>query len=285
MPNQDLTDNSYLLSGDKLYFKRARLILPYLVRLAKAHRTILYSELARAVSIPNPRNLNYPLGEIGKALQMLNRQSHIEIPPIQCIVLNKSQGLPGEGVGWFVTQVDFSSLSKTQKQAWVNAQLEAIYIYPNWDEVLRTFRLESLAPPLDEELRAAGRFGRRGESEQHRRLKKYIAANPSAVGLSNVSAGNTEIDLPSADRIDVQFIKGNMRIAVEVKSIISNHDDLLRGLFQCVKYKHLIEAEQVVKGYYRSCQVILALQGTFPDDLQFVRTLLGIDVIDNISIK
>lgn len=62
---------SYLLQGDKLYQQRARLALPYLVRQAKANKKIYYSDLAHEVDMPNARNLNYVLGEIGTALESL----------------------------------------------------------------------------------------------------------------------------------------------------------------------------------------------------------------------
>ena len=50
--------NSDLLNGEKLYLERAKVTLPYLVRQAKAGQTIYYSDLAKEVGIPNPRNLN-----------------------------------------------------------------------------------------------------------------------------------------------------------------------------------------------------------------------------------
>jgi hypothetical protein len=53
--------SSNLLSGEKLYLERARTTLPYLVRQAKAGKTIFYSDLAIEINIPNPRNLNYIL--------------------------------------------------------------------------------------------------------------------------------------------------------------------------------------------------------------------------------
>ncbi len=99
--------NSNFLEGEKLYQERARLTLPYLVRQAKAGQTIYYSDLAKEIDIPNPRNLNYVLGAIGNALIELGKKTESEIPPIQCVVINKQQELPGEGVGWFINSADF----------------------------------------------------------------------------------------------------------------------------------------------------------------------------------
>ena len=46
--------------GAKTYQQRARSALPILVRQAKAHQTMFYSELALEMGISNPRTLNYP---------------------------------------------------------------------------------------------------------------------------------------------------------------------------------------------------------------------------------
>lgn len=56
------------ISGDKLYQERARATLPLLVRQAHAGSPIRYGELAAELGMPNPRNLNYVLGSIGKAM-------------------------------------------------------------------------------------------------------------------------------------------------------------------------------------------------------------------------
>ena len=56
--------------GDKLYQQRARVVLPILIRQAFAATPIYYSALAQEAQIPNPRNLNYVLGCIGKPLNV-----------------------------------------------------------------------------------------------------------------------------------------------------------------------------------------------------------------------
>src|SRR5262249_3228678 len=90
-------------AGDKLYQERARAALPLLVRQAIAGSAIRYGELAAELGMPNPRNLNYVLGSIGQTIKALSKHWRLDVPPIQCIVINKKTGLPGEGVGWFVS--------------------------------------------------------------------------------------------------------------------------------------------------------------------------------------
>lgn len=278
--------NANLLSGDKLYLDRARKVLPYLVRQAKAGQTIYYSDLAKEVDIPNPRNLNYVLGSVGNALIALGEETKTDIPPIQCVVINKRQELPGEGIGWFISPTDFAKLNKTQKQKIVAAQLARIYTFQYWDWVLEELNLKPLKTNLKDELDKAKGYKGGGESEQHRKFKEFIAKNPALLGLNdNVGKGQTEYALPSADTVDILFKNNEQKIGVEVKSSISDTADILRGLFQCVKYKHLIEAEQIVNDHQPNSRVILALQGHLPKQLTLVKNLLGIEVIDNIQIS
>jgi len=79
--------------GDKLYQKRARAALPILVRQAIANETIIYSDLAQEIDMPNPRNLNYVLGSIGETLKIVSANWETEIPPINCLVINKNTQL------------------------------------------------------------------------------------------------------------------------------------------------------------------------------------------------
>ncbi|MOA28257.1 hypothetical protein D3C78_1491850 [compost metagenome] len=91
--------------------------------------------------------------------------------------------------------------------------------------------------------------------------------------------------LPSADVIDILFIDQSLKIGVEVKSHISTPEDILRGIFQCVKYKHLIEAKQIVDNELPNSRIILALEGRLPEKFIIAKNLLGIEVIDNIQMS
>jgi hypothetical protein len=275
--------NSEILNGDKLYLERAKKTLPYLVRQAKAGKPIYYSDLAEQIEIPNARNLNYVLGAIGRALIELGKKEKIEIPPIQCIVVNKKQDLPGEGIGWFISEKDFTKLNKTQKQKIVEVQLAKIYTFQYWDWVLEEFNLQPIEVDIEKEIKKAKSKRGTGESEDHKNFKDFISKNPSIIGLKSDLKSEIEYCLPSADKIDVLFRDKLQKIGVEVKSIISDEADILRGIFQCVKYKHLIEAEQVIYDEIPDSKVILALQGKLPEKLILIKNLLGIEVIEDIK--
>ncbi len=273
--------------GDKLYQRRAQATLPILVRQATANQKIRYGDLAEEISIPNPRNLNYILGSIGTTLLDLGRKWHDDIPPIQCLVVNGSTGLPGKGVDDFLQGGDTKQrLNRKQKEALVNKALGSIFAYPKWHRVLSTLELEPakrIAQPFVEAARA-GWGG--GESEEHRLLKYYVARHPACMGLSpNHNTGETEFRLPSGDAVDVVFKSEVAWIAVEIKSIISSEADIARGLFQCVKYRAVIDAWLGSEARSIPCRAILALACPLPQLLIPLRNALGVEVVENVRTR
>ena len=96
---------------------------------------------------------------------------------------------------------------------------------------------------------------------EHNKLKEFIAANPSAVAL-RAKVLRTEIEhrLPTGDAIDVLFTTRSGFVAVEVKSEISAEEDLVRGVFQCLKYETLLNAVNRALGSVADEPVPVALQ-------------------------
>ncbi|WP_224717645.1 hypothetical protein [Pectobacterium versatile] len=274
------------ISGNKLYQKRARYALPILVRQAKSGNIITYSDLAEELKMPNPRNLNYVLGCIGTTLENISEEWKIDIPPIQCLVVNKNTGIPGEGIGWFLTKkYNFSSLSRRQKRNLVDAKLNLIYSFSEWNKILSILNLVELKNNFKNELDSARDFIGGGESDAHKRIKKYISKNPKAIGLSiKTPNGEMECRLPSGDIIDVLFKNKKDWAAVEVKSKISNENDIIRGIFQCIKYKAILEAMQTASGLPQNARAILALESKLPEKLVALKNMLNVEVIDLIKI-
>jgi hypothetical protein len=268
--------------GDKLYQQRARAALPILVRQAKARETICYADLAAEMRIPNPRNLNFVLGSVGQSLLKLAREQGKDIPPIQCLVVNKADGLPGEGVGFFINKVAYKAMSKRQRHAEVDAQLKKIFDYPHWDSVLTAFSMQPATQDFSKIVREAAKGGRGGgESEDHKQLKTHVATNPDILGLrASIANGVNEYILPSGDKLDVLFREGDEWIAVEVKSRISDDADLVRGLFQCVKYHAVLEAFLLSTGRPSNARAVLVVSRPFPYELLPLKNVLGVEVIE-----
>ncbi|MEH2509464.1 hypothetical protein V1291_000818 [Nitrobacteraceae bacterium AZCC 1564] len=58
--------------------------------------------------------------------------------------------------------------------------------------------------------------------------------------------GKIEYRLESSDEVDVWFMYPGHELAIEVKSIRSSEQDHRRGVFQCVKYRALMQAQSHV---------------------------------------
>lgn len=276
------------LWGDKTYQRRARVVLPLLVRQAEAGEKIYYSDLATEMGMTNPRTLNYPLGCVGGALASLSARWGEAVPPIQCIVVNKRDELPGEGIGWFMPRVEeFRRLPRTRQRRLLEEALAGVFAYPRWREVLRELRLPD--PPsfdarmLCEAAQMHGLSG--GEGEAHRLLKEHVAQHPEIIGLATGTEAEIECPLPSGDAVDVLFREGEGWHAAEVKPTSSSDADLVRGIFQCVKYRAVLEAWQASLGLPPGARAVLVLGGTLPTGLRPLRNRLGIETVENVTAR
>ncbi|MCP1550220.1 MULTISPECIES: hypothetical protein [Methylorubrum] len=268
------------ISGDQLFQRRARVALPLLVRQAELQRPIVYRDLAEELGMPNPRNLNYVLGSIGNTLEGLAKSWRVKIPPLQALVINRQTGLPGEGIAWFLRADKFDELPTNKKRAVIDGAHAAIYAFPRWKEILDLLSLEYPTPDATVDIYAAARFGG-GEGERHRIFKERVASRPDLFGLpKGTPAGQIERPLPSGDRLDVSFEREGLWIAAEVKTAQAPEADLVRGLFQCVKYRAILEAVERVSGGVRDVRAVLVLEGQLPSRLIPLRNMLGVRVYE-----
>ncbi len=171
-----------------------------------------------------------------------------------------------------------------QKRAIVEVELQHVFSYPRWREVLDAFSLAPTNSDYTSLVKRASGLGAGGESEQHRALKDFVAHNPTVIGLkASTPVGITEYPLPSGDSLDVSFKDIKTWVAAEVKSAISNEADIVRGLFQCVKYRAVMEAVLVSQSLPQNARAILVLESKLPQSLISLRNLLGVDVVENVT--
>lgn len=176
----------------------------------------------------------------------------------------------------------FDKLSLGHQQAVVQKEQQEMFKYRKWPAVLEALGLET---PVDYEdiLRKAACFRGGGESEQHKRLKHYIATHPGVLQLpATAGEGAVEFRLPSGDSLDVLFESEGHWTAVEVKSSVSDTPDIVRGMFQCVKYRAVIEAHHATQNLPQSVRIILVIESSFPADLDDMKNILGIEVVDRV---
>lgn len=180
-------------------------------------------------------------------------------PPINALVTRDS-GIPGDGFGSFYDRLwrkrgepGWASLGRKRKLEAVAEIRAAVRRFPGWENLFSSvyeFDPKSLSRPKkfteqDGKKADADRPRGLGESHEHKRLKKWVADNPLQIGLSPDMVPALEADLLSGDRIDVLFSNGSAFVAVEVKSVRSSVDDWKRGIYQCVKYRAVLEAQQL----------------------------------------
>jgi hypothetical protein len=163
--------------------------------------------------------------------------------------------------------------------------------YNKWDWVLVSL---GLAPSISiDEIETIREKIKReyksdGESPYHKNLKDYICNHPEMVGIKDkeVTKRETEHQLLSGDKLDVYFESfDGSKIAVEVKSRISNETDITRGLFQCIKYQAVLDAECRAKLEEPQNTVFLVLEGQLSVDNKRIRNVFDINVIENVIIE
>jgi hypothetical protein len=263
--------------GDQLYQQRAQIALPLLVRQAWLQNTILYQELADELEMPKARNLNFVLGSVGTTLLELGQEWGEIIPPIQSLVVNQGTGQPG--TGFFGGKDAYQKLSKRQREAFLQKQRADIYGYPKWDEVLKALELPLPESDIDGLLEKAANFHAGGESEAHKRLKLAIAEDPTLIGLpASCQCVGVEHRLPSGDSLDLLLKHRRTEYAIEVKPASSPREDIVRGMFQCVKYRAVLVSWRAFKQVDVDCEVILVLGGELPADLLPLKNALQIRV-------
>lgn len=135
---------------------------------------------------------------------------------------------------------------------------------------------------LLDRLAASSGGGVGGEGPEHRELKEFVMRTPSVVGLPPGAEVQSEYRLDSHDLVDVMFYWQGQMVAVEVKSVTSNVDDIRRGLFQCIKYKAVTEAMLQAIGKEPNVRSILVVGGSLPTKLRTIQMRLGVEVKENV---
>lgn len=286
------------LMGDTWTRVTARASLPLLIWCAKNGRTITYGKLDAEII---RRGLGhhviavqygYPAGAIGSALIETEEEWGEPIPPLNALVVNARDGLPGEGVNYYLEhyykpEKKVAKMTAKEKRAVIEEIHADIFAYEYWDDVLELYGLPETAEGIDEDENyqdeidtpKRGGWSSEGESEEHKALKNYIAQHPAAVGLSSRNKkGKTEYLFASGDKADVVFKTPNGFLGVEVKSIISNETDINRGIFQAVKYQSLLRAEQKADLSPPTARAVLVTEQAISTPLRNLADILGIEV-------
>ena len=278
-------------STSKITYQRARAALPILVRQAIVGKemtdkemTLTYKQLGEEIDAHHRGGVVPVLFCIEKLLAKLGEHWQEKIPAIQGIVVNQKTRLPGNSVAFLRKR----KLDPRDKERLVKENFTDVRNYQKWEAILEELGLPMPQKISQKLLQAAAQRPSTHESPAHQQLKKYVAQNPQCVNVGkSLAPGIIEKRLPSGDIPDVLFKNKRQRIAVEVKSRISNENegDLLRGLFQCVKYRAILKAQRNLKGKTYKVDARLAIEGILPNNLAWVKNMLKVKVFENIQVS
>jgi hypothetical protein len=256
--------------------KNIKKIIPILVYWAMTSwdKPHYYSDLAKETG-QNPQSIGPLLGYIWSRIL----QPELA-PPLNALVRSKAKDLPSDGLDYVFP--DYSDQDLEEKHKMVEKANWKAHQY-NWAPLLRKLGLKPKVLLRSDVLSPSashGKFNSSSESEAHLRLKHFILNHPNAIGVSDkVIQAQEEYMLPSLDEIDVYFETLEDIISVEVKSIISDETDIIRGVFQCVKYKALLEAQNKVVAKTKPVTSILVIKSTLSDKVAKIAKALDVDVI------
>ena len=251
---------------------------------------VTYSAIARLleVKLNIPRVFPTHIGSVaGRMMDLIEEQD--PLAPLINALVTRSSGIPGIGFGGYYDRrirgygerkwVSLPQGRKLEVVAQVRAEVRR---YPGWDALYAT--LFGAAPPkAPKPKRYKERDGKpaetdwpigKGESPEHQKLKEWAVKNAVALGLAQTFKGTTEKGLLSGDRIDVLFTDGESFVAVEVKSTLSTDDDLRRGIYQCVKYRAVVAAQE--SPVPAGVSTMMLTERELPEDLKTRARELGV---------
>lgn len=271
--------------------------MPILLWCAKNGRKITYGQLAEEIELRHgeERKSWTPLyglvaGKLGNITDAIGEQWGEAVPPINALIVNKATQLPSSGVdAWLEHYLYITTeehVTEETRDAVAEMVIDQVCEYNRWDEVaaqLGIKRLPKVQVLADEDLepiilpRPVVIRGGGGESEQHRRLKEWVAAHPERfAAYGSFRRGEMEVLLHSGDEVDVLFVGRSTCLAVEVKASNAPDSELRRGLFQCVKYKAVLRATRLVEGDSPAVQSVLVTDRHLPQDLAKIARRLGV---------
>ena len=235
-----------------------RPLTAWLIHAARSHRTMTYGQVKRRLEGECGFDVIFPVAVGRVAGAAMNRILKYvpDAPLLNVLLVQSTTGLPGSGaVGYLARRYPkirwLRKVDADKGARWrglIEKEAARVYGYAHWDEVYRlTYSRRLPAVNVDlagKERDGTGRGG--GEGANHRALRLKVTREPSLVrrGLRSEDT-ETEVELLSGDRVDVVSVAKDGTVAIEVKSRDSDWNDLRRGVYQCVKYRAVLAAQDI----------------------------------------
>lgn len=258
-------------TNENLYKVALRPVFKWLVAAALDGDTLPYGQIQHRIE----KELGF--SRIGRATRvgfvvgtLMERIGDVDpkAPLINVLVVGQNDRLPSSGAGGFMAEhFGVKALAEARAKErhpdlWKEYSIKAADEVHKadadyWREIYEKVFKQSLS---DDEIKrerdqrkqgaeedglsgGGRRHGKGGESKEHKALRLWTMKNPHKVDSRFAGAiAETEFDLLSGDRVDVMLRHQTKWIALEVKSRRSNEADYTRGVYQCVKYRAVLEA-------------------------------------------
>ena len=239
-------------------------IIPILVGWAKYGLTNkTYGDLIHALGYTRYSGIGDQLGNVETVLRELRKMTGEDVPTLNALVKTHKEGIHSDGFDFVYP--NYNGLTLSEKLVFVAGINEKALNYQKWDWVLDQLGLQPSKIITEQELEVISVHGGGGEGKEHKAIKEFVYNNPESLGITGVIRKEPEHPLPSGDRLDVYFETSDTRYAIEVKPSTSSDDDIIRGIFQCIKYKAVLEAMRKVECDRYSISTLLVVAGTMSD--------------------
>lgn len=257
-------------------YELARQMIPVLISWAQEKRSPqYYGTLSKAIGFGTAR-ISKPLGVIGRIFKQLREESGENVPYLNALIINQETKRPSDGLD--EVMVGYEKLSEDKKREFALKANKKAYEYDKWPWVLSALGLMPYkGNPSEKSIRKGLYNKKESESTYHKALKEYIFNNPNEFSIDEFKSKKIEHILLSGDRLDVYFLlKNGKQIAIEVKSRISNDADILRGIYQCVKYKAVLTAECQAHGQKANVDAFLIIENEMSEDNRKTANMLSV---------
>lgn len=251
----------------------------WLIGAAGRDTTIAYGDAASRLEKECGFSPVFPALRMGKTAAALQHAIHARDPSaplLNVLLVGKGTGLPGSGAQDFLvarfpeeSRLGENDADAVHPEVWARyarLAIEEAHRYDGWETLYEQLFGPCVPDPFYHPRRRAGG----GEGPNHKALREWVWKHPERVDkrLRDVDS-KTEVDLLSGDRVDVVYRTSRQIVTIEVKSRDSNWPDLLRGIYQCVKYRAVMEAQEAETSG-RRVRTLLVTETPLPSDL--VRT-------------
>ena len=258
----------------------------WLIGAALQSTTLAYSDAASRLEKECGFSPIFPalrMGRTAAALQYAIHARDPSAPLLNVLLVQKGLGLPGSGAQDFLVarfpeerRLGEKDADEVHPEVWAHyarLAIEEAHRYGGWEALYE----QLFGPYVPDPFYAPRRRAGGGEGANHKALREWLWKHPERVDrrLRDVDS-KTEVDLLSGDRVDVVYRTKSQVIAIEVKSRDSNWPVLQRGIYQCVKYRAVMEAQEKEEKSGRRVRALLVTEIPLYADLDRIADRLDV---------